>query len=70
MFFCFSPRWRKGVVHDYGHVCFLFLSLAWRKCYTWAHAWPLLLPITFVYYSPGDKAQKVIPGGAKTNESL
>ena len=24
----------------------------------------------FVYYSPGDRAQKVIPGGAKTNESL
>ena len=25
---------------------------------------------TFVYYSPGDRAQKVIPGGTKTNESL
>ena len=24
----------------------------------------------FVYYSPGDRAQKVIPGGAKTNESF
>ena len=24
----------------------------------------------FVYYSPGDRAQKVIPGGAKKNESL
>ena len=24
----------------------------------------------FVHYSPGDRAQKVIPGGAKTNESL
>ena len=23
-----------------------------------------------VYYSPGDRAQKVIPGGAKTNESF
>ena len=23
-FFCFSPRWGKGVVHGYGHVCFLF----------------------------------------------
>ena len=23
-----------------------------------------------VYYSPGDRAQKVIPGGTKTNESL
>ena len=25
---------------------------------------------TFVYYSPSDRAQKVIPGGAKTNESF
>ena len=49
---------------------FFVFSLAWRKCYTWAHAWPLLLPIIFVYYSPGDKAQKVIPGGSKTNESF
>ena len=24
----------------------------------------------FVYYSPGDSAQKVIPGGAKTNENF
>ena len=24
----------------------------------------------FVYYSPGDRAQQVIPGGAKTNESF
>ena len=24
----------------------------------------------FVYYSPGDRAQEVIPGGAKTNESF
>ena len=24
----------------------------------------------FCYYSPGDRAQKVIPGGAKTNESF
>ena len=23
-----------------------------------------------VYYTPGDRAQQVIPGGAKTNESL
>ena len=23
-----------------------------------------------VYYTPGDRAQKVIPGGAKTNESF
>ena len=30
----------------------------------------LTLPIIFVYYSPGDKAQKVIPGGSKTNESF
>ena len=27
-------------------------------------------PIICVYYSPGDRAQKVIPGGAKTNESF
>ena len=27
-------------------------------------------PIIFVYYSPGDRAQTVIPGGAKTNESF
>ena len=27
-------------------------------------------PIIFVHYSPGDRAQKVIPGGAKTNESF
>ena len=30
----------------------------------------LTLPIISVYYSPGDKAQKVIPGGSKTNESF
>ena len=27
-------------------------------------------PIIFIYYSPGDRAQKVITGGAKTNESF
>ena len=27
-------------------------------------------PIIFVYCSPGDRAQKVMPGGAKTNESF
>ena len=27
-------------------------------------------PIVSVYYSPGDRAQKVIPGGSKTNESF
>ena len=26
--------------------------------------------LKFVYYSPGDRARKVIPGGAKTNESF
>ena len=30
---------------------------------------PKMIP-KFVYYSPGDRAQKVIPGGAKTNESF
>ena len=27
-------------------------------------------PNNFVYYSPGDKAQKVIPRGTKKNESI
>ena len=35
----------------------------------WTQNHPKMIP-TFCYYSPGDRAQKVIPGGAKTNESL
>ena len=31
--------------------------------------WSQMIP-NFVYCSPGDRAQKVIPGGAKKNESL
>ena len=29
-----------------------------------------MFPIACAYYSPGDRAQTVIPGGAKKNESL
>ena len=25
VFFCFPPRWGKGVVHGYGHVCFFLI---------------------------------------------
>ena len=30
----------------------------------------LVFLLIFVYYTPGDRAQKVIPGGAKTNASV
>ena len=69
-FFLFFPTLGQGGGAWLRTCVFFVFSLAWRKCYTWAHAWPLLLPIIFVYYSPGDKAQKVIPGGSKTNESF
>ena len=46
----------------------------------WSPNYPKMIPklsqndfkmiAKFVYYSPGDRAQKVIPGGAKTNESF
>ena len=46
----------------------------------WSQNYPKMIPNLsqndfkmipkLVYYSPGDRAQKVIPGGAKTNESF
>ena len=30
----------------------------------------LYVSIVFVYYSPGDRAQKISPGGAKIKESV
>ena len=35
----------------------------------WYQNDPKMIPI-FFYDSPGDRAQKVIPGGAKTNENF
>ena len=43
-----------------------------KWCPNWSLIDPIIytFPMIFVNYSPGDRAQKVIPGGAKTNESF
>ena len=40
------------------------------KVSTWRRKIDFTFPIIFVYYSPGDRAQKVRTRGAKTNESF
>ena len=40
-----------------------------RMITTWSQNDFKMIP-QFLYYGPGDRPQKVIPGGAKTNESL